>query len=88
MTVLHVAASSVALTLGLLLASLLMAAEGEPAQPSAQMNRQHYAPRAAPSDGAEARANVPRTYVPSQTPAYLLPPPAPVAQMNRAGYRR
>lgn len=42
MTVLHVAASSVALTLGLLLASFLIAAEGEPAQPSAQMNRAGY----------------------------------------------
>lgn len=88
MTLLHVAASSVALTLGLLLASLLMAAEGEPSQPSAQMNRQHYAPRAAPSGGAGARASVPRTYVPGQTAAYLPPPAAPVAQMNRARYRR
>lgn len=87
MTVLHVAASSVALTLGLLLASLLMAAEGEPAQPSAQMNRPLYHPRTAPSDPFAAHASVPRTYVPPQTPAYVNPV-RPVAQMNRAGYRR
>ncbi len=87
MNVLHVAASSVALTVGLLLASLLMAAEGEPAQPSAQMNRQLYHSRATPSADLAARATVPRTYVPSHTPAYILPVP-PVAQMNRAHYRR
>lgn len=87
MTLLHVTASAVALTLGLLLASLLMAAEGEPAQPSAQMNRTTYHPRAAPAPDATARATVPRTYVPDQSPAYILPPPL-VAQMNRARYRR
>lgn len=87
MTVLHVAASSVALTLGLLLASFLMAAEAEPAQPSAQMNRPLYHPRATPPDTRAARAYVPRTYVPHDAPAYVLPAP-PVAQMNRPGYRR
>ncbi len=88
MTVLHVAASSVALTLGLLLASLLMAAEGEPAQPSAQMNRPLYHPHSAPPEALAARPSVPRTYVPGQTPAYVLPSSPPVAQMNRTRYRR
>ncbi|WP_347310333.1 hypothetical protein [Defluviimonas sp. SAOS-178_SWC] len=87
MNVYHVAASSVALTLGLLLASLLMAAEGEPAQTSAQMNRPLYHPRAAPAADLSARASVPRTYVPGNTQAYFLTVPS-VAQMNRARYRR
>lgn len=78
MSVFHVAAGSAALIASLLLASVLIAAQTDPPQVSAQMNRHLYQPKTA----------VQSPYVPRHTARIAVPRKVPHAHMNRAHYNR
>lgn len=79
---LKLSASAVALTLGLLLASAIMAAQTARADPHAQMNRALY-----PTLKVAGHPYVP-IHSARKPRARHAPAVAPVAQMNRASYRR
>lgn len=74
MSVYHVAAGAIALTSGLLIASVLLATENAEAAPSAQMNRAAY-----------DTIYVPR-HVPRHTARKVAAARPATAQMNRAAY--
>lgn len=78
MSVFHVAAGSVAVIAGLLFASVLIAAQAEVPQPTAQMNRVLYDKPVVETD----------RYVPRHTARQVTRLVAPHAQMNRASYVR
>ena len=86
MNVFHVAASSAALTIGLLLASALMAEGGHPPAAYAQMNRHLYVPRAHHVDATQA--DVTSGLSSPQVLSGRLKPVVPVAQMNRHLYQK
>ena len=75
---LKVSASAVALTIGLLLASVITAAQADPVPQVAQMNRALY-----PSIKIAGYPYVPRHAAPGAVLKAV-----PVAQMNRASYRK
>jgi hypothetical protein len=79
---LKLSASAVALTLGLLLASAIMAAQTARAEPHAQMNRALY-----PTLKVAGHPYVPIHSARKPRPRHA-PAVVPVAQMNRAGYGR
>ena len=79
---LKLSASAVALTLGLLLASAIMAAQTARADPHAQMNRALY-----PTLKVAGHPHVPIHSARKPRPKHALAV-APFAQMNRASYQR
>ncbi|MCB2124456.1 MAG: hypothetical protein H6897_02820 [Rhodobacteraceae bacterium] len=79
---LKLSASAVALTLGLLLASAIMAAQTARAEPQAQMNRALY-----PTMKVAGHPYVPIHSARKPTPKHT-PKVVPVAQMNRGSYGR
>lgn len=77
MSVFHVAAGSILVTTGLLLASVIIAAEGTQPAPTAQMNRSSYDERSVPLPTAQMNRS---SYAERSAPV-------PTAQMNRGLYK-